>query len=305
MTRVKIVFLGSGSSIPTPERNHPGIFVDYEGDTMLWDCGEGTQRQMMLAGLKVTRIGKVFITHWHADHFAGLIGLIETLHLEERKKPLTIYGPEASRFIHAFSELSYWDFGFDLKAVDVEFEGNEISKIFENKFYKILSIPVKHSVPAVAYCLEEKDRWNIDMERARKRGLEEGPILEELKEKGYVKVKGKVVYLKDVARKTKGKKIVYSGDTAPCKNVVSLAKGADLLIHDGTFMESPEVKREHLKRHTSVTAAAKIAKSARVKRLILTHFSRRYKDLSKLVEEARKIFPNTYAAKDLMEVVIE
>ena len=138
MTRIRLVFLGSGSSVPTVERNHPGIFLDYEGDLMLWDCGEGTQRQMMKANLRLMKINHIFITHWHADHFAGLIGLIETYNLGQRKKPLTVYGPEASRFIDAFSELSYWDFGFDMKAVDVEFEGSETSKLFENKFYKIL-----------------------------------------------------------------------------------------------------------------------------------------------------------------------
>ncbi len=301
MTKIKIVFLGSGSSIPTPERNHPGIFLDYGGDTMLWDCGEGTQRQMMIAGLKPTRLKRILITHWHADHFAGLMGLIETLHLEERKKPLVVYGPEASRFIDALSEMSYWDFGFELKAVDVNFEEDEISKIFENRFYKILSVPVKHSIPAVAYCLEEKDRWNIDMEKAGKFGLK-GPVLEKLKEEGKVKVKGKTVYLKDVAVKTPGKKIVYSGDTAPCRNLLNLAKGADLLIHEGTFLKTEKGYLEE--RHTSATDAARIAKEAGVKKLILTHFSKRYKKVGELIKEAKKVFPNTEEAKDLMEVII-
>jgi len=301
MTKIKIVFLGSGSSIPTPERNHPGIFLDYGGDTMLWDCGEGTQRQMMIAGLKPTRLKRILITHWHADHFAGLMGLIETLHLEERKKPLVVYGPEASRFIDALSEMSYWDFGFELKAVDVNFEEDEISKIFENRFYKILSVPVKHSIPAVAYCLEEKDRWNIDIEKAGKFGLK-GPVLEKLKEEGKVKVKGKTVYLKDVAVKTPGKKIVYSGDTAPCRNLLNLAKGADLLIHEGTFLKTEKGYLEE--RHTSATDAARIAKEAGVKKLILTHFSRRYKKVEELIKEAKKVFPNTEEAKDLMEVII-
>ena len=301
MTKIKIVFLGSGSSIPTPERNHPGIFLDYGGDTMLWDCGEGTQRQMMIAGLKPTRLKRILITHWHADHFAGLMGLIETLHLEERKKPLVVYGPEASRFIDALSEMSYWDFGFELKAVDVNFEEDEISKIFENRFYKILSVPVKHSIPAVAYCLEEKDRWNIDMEKAGKFGLK-GPVLEKLKEEGKVKVKGKTIYLKDVAVKTPGKKIVYSGDTAPCRNLLNLAKGADLLIHEGTFLKTEKGYLEE--RHTSATDAARIAKEAGVKKLILTHFSKRYKKVGELIKEAKKVFPNTEEAKDLMEVII-
>ena len=160
---------------------------------------------------------------------------------------------------------------------------------------------MKHSIPAVAYCLEEKDRWNIDMEKAGKFGLK-GPVLEKLKEEGKVKVKGKIVYLKDVAVKTPGKKIVYSGDTAPCRNLVNLAKGADLLIHEGTFLKTEKDYLEE--RHTSATDAARIAKEAGVKKLILTHFSKRYKKVGELIKEAKKVFPNTEEARDLMEVII-
>jgi len=304
MTKIKLVFLGSGSSVPTVERNHPSIFIDYQGDVMLWDCGEGTQRQMMKAKLKFMKVNHIFITHWHADHFAGLIGLIETYNLEDRKKPLVVYGPEASRFVDAFSELSYWDFGFELKAVDVNFEGNEISKLFENKFYKILSVPVVHSVPAVGYCLEEKDKWNIDMKKARKFGLEEGPILEKLKENKRITFKGKTIRLNDIATRTQGKKIVYSGDTAPCKNVMRLAKGADLLIHDGTFIEGPEETEKKKRRHSDVREAARIAKNTGAKKLVLTHFSRRYKNLNSLIREAKKIFPETERAYDLKKIVV-
>ncbi len=304
MTKIKVVFLGSGSSIPTPERHHPGIFIDYQGDLMLWDCGESSQLQMMKANLHFMKIRRVFITHWHADHFAGLIGLIETFNLEQREKPLTIYGPEASRFIDAFSELSYWDFGFELKTKDVGFEGNDISKIFENEHYRILSVPVKHSVPAVAYCFEEKDRWNIDLKKAKKRGLEEGKILEEIKQKGEIILNDKKIKLEDIAKKTKGKKIVYSGDTAPCKNLSNMAKNSDLLIHEGTFLDE-HGKKHHLERHTSVVNAAKIAKDAKVKKLVLTHFSRRYKETEKLLEKAKKIFPNTEIAEDLKEIVVK
>lgn len=302
MAMIKLVFLGSGSSVPTAERNHPGIHLDYEGDSFLWDCGEGAQRQMMRAGLKLMRINRIFITHWHADHFAGLIGLIETYNLGQRKRPLTIYGPEATRFVDAFSELSYWDFGFELEAKDIEFEGSDMSKIFENEFYKILSVPVKHSVPAVAYCLEEKDRWNIDIGKIGMFGLREGPILEKLKEEGKIKFGGKVILLKNVASKTSGKKIVYSGDTAPCRNVERLAKEADLLVHDGTFLEGLEERGDE--RHTSVRKAAEIAKKAHAKRLILTHFSRRYKNVSVLIKEARKVFPKTDPARDLMKILV-
>lgn len=305
MTKVKVVFLGSGSTVPTVERNHPAIFLDYQGDRFLWDCGEGAQRQMMKADLKYMRIDKIFITHWHADHFAGLIGLIETLNMGQREKPLEVYGPEASRFIDAFSELSYWDFGFTLKTSDVNYEDKKTTKIFENKKYKITSIPVEHSIPAVAYCFQEKERYNIDIKRAKKLGLEEGPILQELKEKGQIKHKGKKIKLEDVATKTPGKKVVYSGDTAPCDTIKDISKDADLLIHDGTFIEGPKEGKNLDKRHTNVRRAAQIAKEAGVKKLILTHFSRRYKNLDKLLKAAKEVFPNTELAHDLKEVIVE
>lgn len=305
MTKVKIVFLGSGSSIPTVERNHPAIFLEYDGDRFLWDCGEGTQRQMMIAGLRYMKIDRIFITHWHADHFVGLIGLIETFNLNERKKPLEIYGPDASRFIDAFSELSYWDFGFKIKTFDVNYEEKKITTIFNSKAYKILSIPVEHSVPAVAYCFLEKDRWNIDVKKAKGLGLKEGPILDELKDKKKVEIGRRTIKISDIATKTKGKKIVYSGDTAPCENILKISKGADILIHDGTFIEGPEEKKYLKKRHTSVRMAAKIAKEAGVKKLILTHFSRRYKNLDILLKEAKKVFPNTELAHDFKEVIVK
>ena len=308
MTKLSIVFLGSGSSIPTPERNHPGIFLDYEGDKFLWDCGEGTQRQMMIAGLKFMKIKRIFITHWHADHFAGLIGLIETFNLERRNEPLEVYGPEAPRFIDAFSELSYWEFGFKIKSFDVNYEGSTVSKIFENDKYKILSVPVKHNVPAVAYCFQEKDRWNIDLKKLKKFGIKEGHILEELRANGKIRYNNKIVKLKDVADRTKGKKIVYSGDTAPCNGILKLSKNADLLIHDATFMDSMTnlEKKPYLRKcHTSAKKAAEIAKKADVKKLILTHFSRRYKDGNIIRKEAQKVFKNTDVAKDFKKITVE
>ncbi|MCD6398732.1 MAG: ribonuclease Z [Candidatus Aenigmarchaeota archaeon] len=305
MTRVKIVFLGSGSSVPTVKRNHPAIFLDYGGDKFLWDCGEGTQRQMMFAGLKFMKMSKIFITHWHADHFAGLIGLIETFNLNGRKKPLYIYGPDASRFIDAFSELSYWDFGFTLKTFDVNYEENKITKIFNGKDYEILSIPVEHSVPAVAYCFKEKDRWNIDINRAKKLGLKEGPMLDKLKKNGKISLGRNIITLKEVSKKTKGKKIVYSGDTAPCENILKISKDSDLLIHDSTFIEGPDDKKYLSRNHTNVKRAAEIAKKAGVKKLILTHFSRRYKNLDGILKKAKKTFPNTELSRDFKEIVVD
>jgi len=299
-----ITFLGTVSGIPSLKRNHPAIaleyFTDYR-DVLLFDCGEGTQKQLMKSGISFMQINKIFITHWHADHFAGLIPLIQTMNLENRKKPLTIYGPEAERFVSDIIDLGYFGLRFPVRAVNVPFEGSEISLIDETEDYKLTSIPVLHSVPTVAFCFQEKDKWNIDEGKLKKLGIKRGPWLKKLKKSGKLEWKGKKVKIEDVGYVKKGLKTVYSGDTKPCDNIVKISKNADLLIHDGTFLEEDVGEAAH----ADVKEAAKLAKKAKVKQLILTHISRRYTDLKELEEEARKVFKNSKVAYDFMKVKLK
>jgi len=299
-----VTFLGTVSGIPSLKRNHPAIaleyFTDYR-DVLLFDCGEGTQKQLMKSGISFMQINKIFISHWHADHFAGLIPLIQTMNLENRRKQLTIYGPEAERFVSDIVDLGYFGLRFPVKAVNVPFEGSEISLVDETEDYQILSIPVFHSVPTVAFCLKEKDKWNIDEDKLKKLGIKRGPWLKKLKRTGKLDWKGKKVKIKDVGYIKEGLKVVYSGDTRPCKNIVKISKNADLLIHDGTFLEEDVGS----KAHADVKEAAKLAKQAKVKQLILTHISRRYTDLKELEEEAKKVFKNSKIAYDFMKVKLK
>ena len=300
---ISVTFLGTVSGIPSKERNHPAIVLEYfsrEKDTLLFDCGEGTQKQLMLSGISFMQINKIFITHWHADHFAGLIPLIQTMSLEKRKNELKIFGPEAEKFVSNILDLGYFGLRFPLKAINVPFEGNKLEVIDETEEYQILSIPVLHTVPAVAYCFQEKPRWNIDTKKLKELGLKSGAWLKKLKRVGRVEYKGREVKIEDVANLKPGLKIVYSGDTKPCENILKISKNADLLIHDGTFLEEEEGKA-----HADVKQAAKIAKEANVKQLILTHISRRYTDVKELEEEAKKIFPNTKVAFDFMKVKLK
>lgn len=294
---VEIVFLGTGSGVPTLKRNHAAIWMRHEGECMLFDCGEGTQRQLIKAGLNFMKIDRVFITHWHADHWAGLISLLLTMNLEGRKRPLHIYGPEAERFVRDIMDLGYWGVGFKLSPHEVPYEGDEITDVEETDEVKITSVPVCHSVPGVAYALKVKDRMNVDIKKAEKLyGLKQGPLVGKLKANGEVMVGGRKVTLKDVGYVKVGAKIAYSGDTAPCKAMVELAKGASVLIHDATFTDEMEDRK-----HTGAKEAAHIALKAKVGKLILTHFSRRYLDVSELEKEARKVFKESYAAADLMK----
>lgn len=300
---ILITFLGTVSGVPTKNRNHPAIAIEYfskKRDVMLWDCGEGTQKQLMKAGISFMDLKQIYITHWHADHFAGLLPLIATMNLEKRKDKLEIFGPEAKRFVNILLSLGYYRPRFEVKAFDVPFEGSDVTKVFETKEYEILSVPVKHTVPAVAYALKEKDKWRIDENKLKELGLRRGRWLKILKNRGVAKFRGREIKIEEVGYIQKGIKVVYSGDTKPCKNLVKLSEGADVLIHDATFLEEEEEKY-----HTDVKQAAKIAKKAKVKVLILTHISRKYQDVSELEEEARKVFPNSWVAYDLMKIRID
>jgi ribonuclease Z len=299
-----VTFLGTVSGIPSLKRNHPAIALEYFSDyrdVLLFDCGEGTQKQLMKSGISFMQINKIFISHWHADHFAGLIPMIQTMNLENRRKQLTIYGPEAERFVSDIVDLGYFGLRFPVKAVNVPFEGSEISLVDETDDYQILSIPVFHSVPTVAFCFKEKNKWNIDEDKIQKLGIKRGPWLKKLKKNGKLEYKGKKVKIEDVGYVKEGLKVVYSGDTRPCKNMVKISENADLLIHDGTFLEEDVGS----KAHADIKEAAKLAKKANVKELILTHISRRYTDLEELEEVAKKEFENSKIAYDFMKVQLK
>lgn len=289
---IEITFLGTGAAVPTPKRSHPAIILHYGGEYVLFDCGEGTQLQLQKAKISPLKISKIFITHWHADHFAGLLPLIETLHLEKRKEPLEIYGPDASKFIDAIIELSYWSIGFDIIAKDV----SPNNKIFENNLFEISTVRTKHSVPSVGYCFKERDHIHIDVKKAAKFGLE-GKDLKEIRESGKIKTNKGLVKLEDISKITPGRKIIYSGDTTISPELFKKARGIDLLIHDGTFIDKIEGRE-----HASARDVARLAKQSDVKKLILTHISKKYKNDKEINKVVKGIFKNTIVAEDLMMV---
>lgn len=301
MTQIEVTFLGTTAGVPTPHRNHAALYIRYQSENefcYLFDCGEGTQRQIFASGENFMRINDIFITHWHADHFAGLLGLMETMNLEKRTKPLSIYGPEADRFVENLLDLGYASKKYDVIARPVPFEGSEITTLVETDEFRICSIPAKHGIPAVAYAFMEKDRVKIDKAKAKQLGLpEKGPIFKKLKQQGEAEWHGKKIILEDIALIEKGKKFVYSGDTLPCKNVAVLSEGADVLAHDSTFFEEMDAK------HANVSEVIKLAEDAKVKQLILTHISRRYQ-LEELKEKIAGM-DNVKLAKDLMKIVIK
>ena len=228
-------------------------------------------------------IGAVFITHSHLDHYLGLFGLLETLNLNHTKKKVDVFG---------FPDFSWIEERYNI----VNFTKIKKGKMYSGKNYSVSAFPVKHCKGSYGLVFHEDDHIKFYEKKAHSFGLC-GSMFTEIQKKGWIEVKGKKVKLEDVTWKKKGRKIVYTGDTLPCDSVVEVAKGADVLIHEATF--DPERKDEAKDRlHSTMEDAAKIAKKAKVKQLVLTHFSPRYPDVKMFEKEIRKIFKNTVFASD-------
>jgi ribonuclease Z len=283
-----ITFLGTSASAPTPERGLPSIALNYEGNLFLFDCGEGTQRQMMKYKIGYGSIDAIFISHNHLDHYLGVYGLIETLNLSSPSpKPIKLF---ANELMESKSLL---------KRKFVDRIGIKKGKIYRGKNFTITAFPVTHTSDSFGFIFQEDDKIKFYEEKAKGMGIQ-GEMFSEIQKKGYVTINKKKIKLSEVSWKKPGRKVVYTGDTAICKEVLKAAKDADLLIHEATFDESrKEEATERL--HSTAKDVAELAKTANVKVLILTHISPRYSDVSSLVNEAKPIFENILIAQDGMK----
>lgn len=294
---IKITFLGTGSMVPTPKRNHTAILLNYGSENILVDCGEGTQKQLRLAKIAPTKITKILITHWHGDHVLGLPGLIQTLGANEYNKVLDIYGPRGSRefMINMFK-------GF-INEFRIKMRINEIKEgvFFKCKDYSLEAVSLDHSSPCYGYNFIEAEKRNVNINYTKKFGLTRHPILRELQEGRSITWKGQKISADDATTVRKGRKISFVLDTAYTEKAVEQARDADLLVCEATHLDELKEKTEEYK-HLTAKQAATIAKEANVKKLVITHFSQRYKDSKKLENEAKEIFKETIAAKDLMEI---
>ncbi len=298
---LRITFLGTGGTLPTINRNPSALFVNREGDMMLFDCGEGTQQQMMRAktGMKISSI---FITHFHADHFLGIPGLIQTMSFNGRTELLDIYGPvRAEYMVRLMIELGYYRIGFEIQAHELE-----NGEIIDKGEYSIKAVATDHSVPSLGYVLEEKNRaGRFNREKAIELGVPVGPLFSKLQRGEAINIRGRTVTPSQViGRARPGRKIVYSGDTRPCDIIEKESRGADLLIHDGTL--SGELRDWALEtKHSTAAEAALLAKNAGVRQLVLTHISSRYSENAEpLLIEAKGIFETVILAEEVMEIEI-
>lgn len=289
---MKITFLGTSGMVPTKDRNHSAILLNYNSENILIDCGEGTQRQLKIAGISPNKLTKILITHWHGDHVLGLPGLIQTLSANDYTKTLEIYGPTGSkRFFAKMLEAFLLDGKIDVIIKEVN------GPFFEGKEFSLEAFPLKHDCKCNGYSFIEKDKRKINLEYTQKFGLSQHPLLGELQKGKDIIWKGKKITANKGTFFIPGKRISFISDTSFFDDCYVYVKDSDVLICESTFSKKLEEKAREYKHLTSEQAAI-IAKKAKVKRLILTHFSQRNKDTNDLRNEARKVFKNTECAYD-------
>jgi ribonuclease Z len=294
---MQITFLGTSSMVPTKERNHSAVLISYKNEGILVDCGEGTQRQLKIAGIKLTKITKILISHWHGDHVLGLPGLIQSMAASGYEGILRIYGPKKTK--DHFKDM-FKAFIFDKK---IELDIKEVNKtiFFENEHFSLQALPLEHGIETLGFCVIEKDHRKIEMDKLKKFGLKQGPLIGKLQEGKTINYNNKKINPDQVSSIVKGKKVTIINDTVPCKNADILAKDSDLLLCESTYTSKLEDKSLEYGHMTS-KQAAEMANRTNTKKLILTHFSARYKNTLELEEEARTYFDNVNCAEDFMRI---
>jgi ribonuclease Z len=300
---LSLLLLGTSASRPTVERNVSSIALVREGETMLFDCGEGTQRQMMRYGVSFS-LGDIFFTHFHADHVIGVIGLMRTMALQGRTEPLRLWGPKgAERHLRRAEQ-----FGVDRLTFPIEIRELDTGERVKRSGYSIAPFAVEHG-PGIAfgYALIEDDRkGRFDPEHARTLGVPEGPMWGQIHRGESVTLPdGRVVQPSDLVGPPRaGRTVVITGDTRPCDATEQIARGADLLVHEATFGDE-EADRARETGHSTAREAGALARRAGCRRLLLTHFSARYsRDAHELHAQAHAEFPDVTIAKDGMTVEI-
>ncbi len=308
---MKVTFLGTSSGTPTRHRNVTAIALQFTQQAKLWlfDCGEGTQHQILRSPLKPSQLEKIFITHLHGDHLFGLSGLLASRSLQDGAlTPVTLYGPPGlQEYVRATLDLSRTHLRYPIRVETIA-----PGTVYEDDTVSVTTLPVLHGMPAFGYAVTERDqKGRFDVERAAELGIPPGPLYGQLKAGETVtlpdgtEVDGKLL----VGADRPGRKFVFCGDTTYTPRSVELAQNADLLVHEATYAGTDLALAERAN-HSTATMAARVAREANAKRLYLTHFSARYEseggiNLGDLLEEARALFPETYLARDFACISID
>jgi len=301
MMSMRIIFLGTAGSVPTNSRSLPAVLIKRQDEQLMFDCGEGVQRQMIKAKVGFHKKMKIFISHMHGDHVLGLLGLLQTMALMDRQKKIEVYGPEGiKRFLEDTQEVLQFGLTFSVEIHEIYDAG----VICKEKDYTVEATRSNHVIPSWAYALVEKPRpGKFYPEKAKALSVPEGELWSRLQHGEKVKLpNGQVVSpIEVMGSPRQGRKIVYTGDTRPFTGFVKFAVNADLVIHDSTFDDTLSEKA-NVDGHSTPSQAAQQAKKAKAKKLVLTHISARYADTGLLLEQAQKIFENALVAEDFMEL---
>jgi ribonuclease Z len=304
---MKIVLLGTSSAVPTLTRGLSSTALLREGDVFLFDCGEGTQLQLMRSGVKRSRIHSIFIGHLHGDHLYGIAGLLSTLHLDGREAPLNVFGPEGLRvFLNASFRTN--DLQFTFKLTVQEFPRGYRGRVLDAEDYYVEALPLDHSIFCLGWRFQEKPKPGVfNLDRAQELGIPRGPLYGRLQHGESIKLDDGRMITPDMVlgEERLGKSVVYCLDTQFSERSIQLADGCTALIHETTFgPDSIAMARE--KKHSTMEDAARVAKEAGAHSLIATHFSSRYdgRQVAEIRDEARSVFENITAGRDLLEIEI-
>ncbi|NNM35859.1 MAG: ribonuclease Z [Nitrosopumilus sp.] len=299
---MKLVFLGTSAAQPTENRGLSCICLERDGEILMFDAGESAQISFMKSGLGWNKKMKLFVTHMHGDHCVGILGLLQTMSMQNRTETLEIFGPSGiEEFIAANIKILNFGLSFPILITKIN-EG----KLLENEKFTIHVCKANHSITAFSYLFEEKDKpGRFNLEKAKQLEIPEGKLWSELQRGFEITVNDKIIKPEQVlGEKRPGKKIGISGDTMPTEKLEKFFKNCDYLVFDSTFLDEEKLRAQETC-HSTAKQAATLAKKANVKNLILTHFSARYKDESGHLSEAKEIHSSVITAKDLLEVEIK
>ena len=299
---MKLVFLGTSAAQPTQKRGLSCLCLEREGEIIMFDAGESAQISYTKAGLGWNKKMKLFVTHLHGDHCVGILGLLQTMSMQNRTESLEIFGPKGiDEFLAANIKILNFGLPFSILITIVS-----AGKIYENNKFLIHAAKANHSITAFSYLFEEKDKpGRFNVQKAKELGIPEGELWNKLQNGEEVSNNGKTIRPEQVLGiKRPGKKIGISGDTMPTKELELFFNECDYLVFDSTFLDEEKQKAQDT-RHSTAKQAAELGKNANVKNLILTHFSARYKDEVGHQTEAEKIHNSVITARDLLEVEIK
>ena len=299
---MKLVFLGTSAAQPTENRGLSCICLERDGEVLMFDAGEAAQISYMKSGLGWNKKMKIFVTHLHGDHCVGILGLLQTMSMQNRTEPLEIFGPGGiEEFIAANIKVLNFGLSFPILINTIKDE-----KIFEDEKFSIRTCKANHSITAFSYLFEEKDKpGRFNVEKAKELGIPEGELWNKLQNGNEITINEKIIKPEQVlGEKRPGKKIGISGDTMPTKELEEFFEECDYLVFDSTFLEAEKLKAQDTC-HSTAKQAATVAKNAKVKNLVLTHFSARYRDEEEHLKEAKEIHDSVITARDLLEIEIK